>query len=226
MTKRKRPSTGTTVITVDQAKAITGGRKPFEIVPYERAVLDLQECLTIDEAREWTNISDAYAAWGKIKKDERVIRLARQIKLKAIERMGQLAVELRPPSFVNRDKKTGRVRGGLPAAQSLLTDMGMKRHDAETALFLARNSTIVDEAIKQPRPPSPHWLHRNNRYSSEWHEFTDKIHWTMFVKNLPTLTAPQAAHAAKTGSKNIQHIKAQAIFMYEWLDEFIAHLKS
>lgn len=53
------------VITAEQAKKITGGRTPLVPVEYEAAVKSLQACATLDEAKYWSDKSDALAAWAK-----------------------------------------------------------------------------------------------------------------------------------------------------------------
>lgn len=109
----------TQVITAEQAKKITGGRTPLVPVEYESAVKALQACMTIDEAKYWSDKSDALAAWARIHRNDEAGTAARKLKLYAYRRMSLLAEELRPI----RGRKDG---GGLsPGPASALHDAGL-----------------------------------------------------------------------------------------------------
>lgn len=82
-----------TVITEQQARQITGGRKPLVPVEYEAACNALAQCVDLDEAKYWSDKADALAAWAKIYRDDRISAQAKRLKLKAYRRMGELAAE-------------------------------------------------------------------------------------------------------------------------------------
>lgn len=84
------------VISAEQARKITGGRTPHVPVEYETAINALVACRSIDEAKYWSDKSDALAAWAKIYHSDKAAREAKALKLWAFRRMGQLAAELRP----------------------------------------------------------------------------------------------------------------------------------
>ena len=84
------------VISEEQARQITGGRKPLVPVEYERACTALAECQTIDEAKYWDNKADALAAWAKIYNNDQAGLEAKRLKLHAYRRMGEIAREIIP----------------------------------------------------------------------------------------------------------------------------------
>jgi hypothetical protein len=111
------------IITEKQARQITGGRKPLVPIEYEQACTSLAACLTIDDAKYWSDKSDALAAWAKIYHDDQASTDARRVKLKAYRRMGELARELRPTR--------------KPSANKLLREHGIDQHHARVALSLS-----------------------------------------------------------------------------------------
>lgn len=124
-------------------------------VEYTEACTALERCQTLDEARYWDNKADALAAWARIYKHNEAARQARQLKLHAYRRMGQLAEELRP----------GGNKGGtpLPGPKSLLLENGLSSNEADSARKLSNmDSETYDRILSQPRPPSPTTL-RNQR---------------------------------------------------------------
>jgi hypothetical protein len=84
------------VITEQQARQITGGRKPFEIVEYERAIKYLDACITLDDARYWKDYADRYAFWSKIHKDKEHLRKANKLDQVSLRKMAELAELLWP----------------------------------------------------------------------------------------------------------------------------------
>src|ERR1700690_2101621 len=84
------------VISAEEARKITGGRLPHMPVEYETALQALQECITLEDTKYWSDKADALAVWAKIFHSDDAARKAKQLKLKAFRRMGELARELRP----------------------------------------------------------------------------------------------------------------------------------
>lgn len=202
------------VITAKQAKQITGGRKTLTIIPYEAATTALRECLEFDDVKYWDNLADAYAAWGKINRSDEVIRLGKALKLKAAQRMGEIAIQIRP----------GRGRGRYkPGANSVLREQGMKAHEAQICTGLARMSKgIVDKAASSAKPPSPAALYVGTT-KSDWTQFTRSAGWAHMRVEMQRTKPSDAALMAK-GSQDISRVRDQAIAMNEWLDDFIARL--
>lgn len=121
-----------TVITEQQARKITGGRKPLVPVEYENAVKALMACTSIDDAKYWSDKSDALAAWAKIYQDDQAGIEARRLKLHAYHRLGTLARELRPVKY-----ERGCV-GQSPGPRALLMEKGLKSDAASSALRISR----------------------------------------------------------------------------------------
>jgi hypothetical protein len=137
------------VITEEQARKITGGRKPHVPVIYEEACKALEQCISLDETKYWADKSDALAAWAKIYHDDKISRDARALKLRAYVRMGELAEQLRPV-------KSGGRHGSLPGPISLLVESGLTRQQAVTARGLSRAPRDkLEKIINSPRPPTP-----------------------------------------------------------------------
>jgi hypothetical protein len=141
------------VITQTQARAVLNGRAPLIPVEYETACKALAACITLDEAKYWDNKADALAAWAKIYHSPDAERKAKQLKLHAFRRMGELAGELRPRKTL---KGTAKGKGTLPGPVSLLKESGLNRREATAARRLScLNRTEFERFVSMPRPPSP-----------------------------------------------------------------------
>lgn len=118
-------------------------------VIYAEAVAALEACRNLHEAEYFDDAAEALAAWSKIYKDDEAGRQAKQLRLHAHRRMGQLARELAPLK--------GRKGGGRqPGPVAKLREHGLSRHRADAANHLAKMSgdgfkTLVD----QDMPPAP-----------------------------------------------------------------------
>lgn len=144
------------VITVRQAKEITGGRTPLIPVVYEEALMALAACREIDEAKTWNNAADALAAWAKIYHSDRAAREAKLLRLHAYRRMGELARELRPGGHRVSDSPSGKLTVQLPGPRSLLMEKGLRSVEASAAIKISRVETpAFEEVTRRPRIPSP-----------------------------------------------------------------------
>lgn len=124
------------------------GAKNLPVI-YEEAVAALKECRNLDEAVHFDDASEALAAWSRIYKDDEAGRQAKQLRLHAHRRMGQLAQEIAP----HRGRKGG---GRQPGPVAKLREHGLSRHRADAANHLAKMSgagfrTLVDQEV----PPAP-----------------------------------------------------------------------
>jgi hypothetical protein len=145
--KKKPPhDPPTTVITVEQARAITGGRTPLVPIEYESALKALQACSTLDEAKYWDNKADALAAWARIYRNDQAGVEARRLKLHAYRRMNELAEELRP-SRPNR-------AAGNPGARSVLMEQGLSTQTTQNVRRIgAIPGKKFEQLVKSPKPP-------------------------------------------------------------------------
>lgn len=124
-------------------------------IEYDAAIHALQACISLDEAKYWSNKADALAAWAKMYRSDRAGVEAKKLKLHAYRRMGQIAEEMRP-------RKPGTTRGPL----SLLNEH-LPRATAQESSVLARlPSKKFDEMISRPTPPSPSTAMKEYRFSN------------------------------------------------------------
>lgn len=144
----------TNVITNEQARQITGGRSPLVPVEYETAVNALQACVTLDDAKIWSDKADALAAWAKIYRSDDAGRKARQLKLHAYRRMGALAEELRPQE--RKRRSDGKIMGKKDGPASLLREQGLTSGKEFAATKLARlPEREFRGLLERERVPSP-----------------------------------------------------------------------
>jgi len=59
-------------------------------VTYQKAIVAIQECNKVDEAKEWTDKMSALALYYKQSRDETLIKYAKRIQYRAKRRMGEL----------------------------------------------------------------------------------------------------------------------------------------
>lgn len=156
------------VITIKQARQITGGRKPLVPVVYEEAVRALGACLSLDDAKEWDNKADALAAWAKIYRDGEVQRQAKSLKLHAYRRMGELAAVLRTQH--HKKERTGQFAGSSGGARAVLRAHGLSAAGAIAAMALAKMPKARYDALLT-RPLAPTTLISNlaaESHSQTW----------------------------------------------------------
>src|SRR5690606_26149716 len=103
---------------------------PMTPVEYVDACKALQACHEIDEAKYWSDKSDALAAWAKIYRDDETGKLARKLKAHAYRRMGEIAEQVQPTKGVTH-------KGSPPGANSLLIEKGLSRGKAYHALRIS-----------------------------------------------------------------------------------------
>lgn len=209
------------VITSDQAKQITGGRKPLTIASYEAAVKSLRECIAFDDTKYWSDLSDAAIAWAKINDDDEVMRLAKALKLEAARRVGAIAIRMRPKVQPLRDR--GGFLGTSEGPQKLLQNqLGMNKMAANACVGLARMAKPdFNHAVRAASPPSPGQLYVRGT-SGEWTKFKLYSHWGNFKLATSNKNASEAASLLKKeSSKLISSARAEAEEMSEWLEVFV-----
>lgn len=204
------------VLTEEQARSITGGRKPLVPVEYENALQSLAQCASIDDAKYWSDKADALAAWAKIYQSDQVSVQAKRLKLHAFRRIGILAAELRP-----------RTRGGGPGPKSLLVEKGFAISQATTIQRVTNIPRGQFEAfVNLPRPPSPTAI-RNQILG----EASDA--WKILAAQSGTSLLRFATWCRANGATSLARgvsidegmkIRAALIVITEWLDEFEAYL--
>jgi hypothetical protein len=208
------------VISAAQAKQITGGRTPVVPIVYEEAIKALDACLTLDDAKLWSDKADALAAWAKIYHDDKVDRQAKALKLHAYRRMGKLAGELRPSTGKGR-LPGGAYAGSNPGPRSLLIENGLSDRGAQAARRLASLSDEKFNALtNRAKPPAPQTVF--NVAGTNWTRIVSESCLLSFegfcARNKPldiaSAVPPQLRESRLKKVRNL----------IEWLDEFERHL--
>lgn len=204
----------TAILSPAAARAVTGGRNPFEIVPYTQAITALKECLTFDDTTHWKNFADAAEAWGKIHHSDEVIRLAKAVKLRAAARMAELAIAL-------RGLRAAGSRG--PGANAELKKHGMNSTDAAAAIKLAKNPELLERAAASKRPPGLSYLRSGAFSDNTWRALDAVLRFSEFAVGSRKITAKAAAAVAKPNKRRAEIVK-RARGMRKWLDEFLVRV--
>lgn len=210
------------VITAEQARKITGGRKPLVPVVYEEAIKALAECLSLDDAKLWSDKADALAAWAKIYHDDKVDRQARALKLHAYRRMGQLAIELSPQKRKGGAGNNGTSSIRAYGSQKMLMANGLNHAKATAATKLANMPQgKFDGLLKEKKPVSPTSV-LTLRSENRWVSFSYPV-WAGFLARCRNNDPREIATHVHTRDR--ESIRKSAIEMRDWLDEFERHLK-
>lgn len=214
----------TVVLTKDQAQRVTKGRTPLVPIEYQEAIKALASCTTFQEAKYWDDKADALAAWAKIYHSNEYVIKAKQLKLHAYRRMGQIANELRPHTGF----KTGNSGAGrLPGAVALLQDNGLTKTSANAARRIALlPEKKFNKILEDPKAPATiAWKLWNT--SPVWQDFT---HGAMTFRRFTKTHDPKEV-VALLGDKDHYAATARELCkdLTEWLDELeqrLAKVKS
>ena len=197
-----------TVLTAEQARKVTGGRKPLVPLEYETATKALAECLSIDDAKYWSDKADALAAWARIYRDDEVSRKAKALKLHAYRRMGQLASDLRPV----RTSPSGGPR-------KLLMESGLSGAKTDAAMALSRvPEARFEKLINAPNPISPtaiRYQRNEDLAESSWREFYRLA--SMMRAFMRRRTAHEVEISLASGER--ETAKKLVTEQTEWLDQ-------
>lgn len=182
---------------------------------YTEAVTALAACVTLDEAKYWSDKSEALAAWAKIYRSKQAAMEARRLKLHAFRRMGELAMELRP-------KMGSSYKRGNPGPSNLLQSHGIVNNNSIIALKLAKLSKKEFEGmINSPRPPAPSKVFASRSTMSEMYgEFSAVL---QPLRTFMRKTDPRefARKLEESEVRRLQHLLPDLL---EWLDTLDQHL--
>jgi hypothetical protein len=210
------------VLSVEQARKITGGRKPLVPVEYEAALRALAACMCIDDAKYFNDKADALAAWAKIYRDDEAGHEAKRLKLHAYRRMGELARTLRPQTI--RRRPDGTSAGTTRGHQSLLREHGLTTGMvSQVSRISAMPRAKFEAAVSSSSPPSPTALINTMRAGTE--------SWRV-VANPDNGCSPMTfrtfcrRHVARTLARSlapdeVQKARELAQECADWLDEFL-----
>lgn len=200
------------VVTAEQAKKITRGRTPLVPVAYENAVKALAECISLDEAKYWDNKADALAAWAKIYRDGKALRQAKQLKLHAFRRMGQIAGELKPIT----NGKGGR----QPGSMALLRDSGLNHNQAIASRRLANiTERRFNKILDRPYVQSPSTIVQDLWVRDD--AYADFVRVAQSFRSvLRRVTPASVATVVKGNDRYLATSRELVVEITDWLDAF------
>jgi hypothetical protein len=207
------------LISKEQARQITGGRLPHIPVEYETAVNSLQACLTLDEAKYWSNAADAFTAWAKMYRSGDALRKAKMLKLHAFRRMGQLAEEINP-RLVKQGVGVGKGSVAGSGPRSILKQHGFSAAEVDAARMLADVSERTFTRLLK-NPMSPTTARARLRDITIWHH-TQAALMTLRSRCRVHTPAQTIITMSVVERANARELVREVV---EWLDEFDQRLK-
>ena len=203
-------------LTIADAKKIARSKQFHMPVQYDNAVKALHECTTLDESKEFTNAAEALAVWAKMYQNNEALRQAKQLKLHAHRRMGELARELAP----GKNKVGG---GREPGPLAKLQEYGLSRHQADAASVLASlKKRDFNKLINQKSPPAPTSVAKRFRdpgTTTQWKLLRQSQHNPFVCQAFINNNTP-ASIARKLNKGEVQYARKLALELIDWLDEF------
>lgn len=157
--------------------AATGARTV--LVDYMAAVNAIAKCITLDEAKQWSDKADALAAWAKIYRNPQAGKEARRLKLRAFRRMNELAEEIQPRQYLKGPGTKGHAQA--PGPRALLRAQGLPEFAAQQVRRIGQiPKRRFEQLLASPDPPGlirASLLGRGiagpSRTSSAWREIVD-----------------------------------------------------
>lgn len=138
-------STSASLVTKDVPFRARRPQVPITPPEYDQALRALDACVTIDDAKFWSDKASALAAWAKIYHSRDIDRKAKILKLHAYRRMAELAQEIQ-----KQDGK-GRIR-------TILENQGLSVTEARQIDGVGRAPRMdFERAVSANRPPAP-WV--------------------------------------------------------------------
>lgn len=204
------------VLTIADARKYAESKKFHLPVVYEEAVKALKNTRTINEANEFNNAAEALATWAKIYRSDEAGRQAKQLKLHAYRRMGELARQLAP----GKPKKGG---GRHPGPAAKLQELGFSHHQANGATYLSKlNKRDFNKLVNQKNPPAPTSAAKRFRVlgtTTQWQLIRASQHTpfncTVFISENDPVEL-----ARKLNKGEVKLAREMTIELIEWLDEF------
>jgi hypothetical protein len=120
---------------------------------YEAARVAIRQCVNIDECWEWGDRAAALASYARQADDPELEAMARKIRVRAVERCGELLEEIPPAHGANRD-------GTVPieTRKNAAEDAGLSERQRKTALRVHRAKAADPEgfeaAVEGDNPPT------------------------------------------------------------------------
>jgi hypothetical protein len=131
--------------------ALPGARLP---AAYETARLALRQCARVDECKDWADRAAALASYAKQAEDEELLKMARRIQVRAVDRCGEILGEIE--AATNRhDVSSGRDAPTSKGRFAAGKEAGLSKDQAVTALRV--HNVPRDEfeaAVESDNPPT------------------------------------------------------------------------
>ena len=119
---------------------------------YERAKETLQNCVSVDECKDWADKAEALASYARQAGDQELRKMADRIQARAINRCGELLRAIPKASGGNQAKSNGAVTFGRDRAA---TDAGLSKRQKDTAMRVRNISPDeFEELVDSDDPPS------------------------------------------------------------------------
>lgn len=123
---------------------------------YEAARTQIAECARIDECKDWADKAAALASYAKQVNDDSLMNMARRIKLRAHDRMGELLKAIESQQG-KRNQHTSLQDGGVPkqSRQEAARNAGLSERQQKTAIRIASVPRAEFEAaVDSECPPT------------------------------------------------------------------------
>jgi hypothetical protein len=123
-------------------------------VRYEAACTALAECQRIDECKEWADKAAALASYARQAEDEELEAMCRRIRLRALDRVGELLRQIEPAHGANQNIGDGGDPNVLTRKQ-VADEAGLSERQRKTALRINNvPREEFEEAVKSDNPPT------------------------------------------------------------------------
>jgi hypothetical protein len=112
----------------------------------------LRQCARVDECKDWADRAAALASYAKQAEDEELLKMARRIQVRAVDRCGELLEEIEPKPGLRTDLEPSR---GTPTRFTAAKGAGLSKDQAVTALRV--HNVPRDEfeaAVESDNPPT------------------------------------------------------------------------
>lgn len=130
---------------------------------YEAARKQLSECARVDECKDWSDKAAALASYAKQVNDESLLIMARRIKLRANDRMGELLKAIDSQQGMRTDrlqegthqKSVQRPSNVKPTRAQVAREAGLSEHQQKTAMRIASvPREEFEAAVESEAPPT------------------------------------------------------------------------
>jgi hypothetical protein len=209
---------------------MTGALTPADIAAARlpAAYLAAREALTacdrLDECQAWADRAHALASYARQARDGTLLKLARRIKARAVQRMGTLLRAV--PS--QKGQRTDLTQAGPPTRAAVAASAGLSRGQARDAIRVASvPRAAFERAVEGPHPPTVTALAARGIRPSERPASAirraARVH--LMLKRFAEFAADEdPVAAARAVEQDTQMLRTRVVRSAFWLAEFNAAL--